>query len=87
MAHMSYSQYCGKKGHVKGGHRTLFGDSIVGPTQVLMQDPCVFGLPDGIDHSSYIQRISYGPLLWGPNAESLWTYENAIINHLKNRGP
>ena len=37
---MSYSQYHEWQGHVKGGHRILYGQDITGPTRVLMQDPC-----------------------------------------------
>ena len=37
---------CPVKGHVKGRHRTMNRDAIVGPTGVLIWDPCPFGLPE-----------------------------------------
>ena len=34
MAHMSHSQHYGKYDHIKGGHKILYGDYIMGPASV-----------------------------------------------------
>ena len=44
---MSYSQYYGQWGHIKSRRRTIMRPCL-GPTEVLMWDPCPFGLPDAL---------------------------------------
>ena len=43
---MSYSQYYPYYSHIEGGHRVLYGDSIVRRIKVLIiKVPCFFGQP------------------------------------------
>ena len=42
---MSYNQHNGYWGHVKGGHAVLDKNFILGPTEVLIWNPCASGLP------------------------------------------
>ena len=46
MAQRSYGQYHGYFCHVEGGHGVLGRDYIMGPTTILMQQPCPVGLPE-----------------------------------------
>ena len=59
-----------------GGHRLLYGDYIIGPTEVPAQDPCPFGLPQiltvvhtvSVLYDSVMKRRDLlGPLEWTPN--------------------
>ena len=40
LCHVSYSQYCGAWGPIKGGHMILQRKCILGLTRVLVWDPC-----------------------------------------------
>ena len=46
--------------HIKGGHRALSSYYIMGPSSVLMQDPCLSGLPETliVPHVVILQSVN-----------------------------